>query len=198
MATLAVALLLIHIPGCAKAPNRFEILSFKDQSEQNLYAEHFPDGSFAVNAHKDTTIVFSIAPEQLNRSLAEPPRADLESQAQPEQIVRVHVFWKPRPGTSYADSTQTDADIAYCLITGRNSISYEGAGFVYFTRSKDGKSMTGQIESSILVPAHVIGQPNDLFGPCHVKGHFTAREDRKTVVEVEQRLQRYATSRPAQ
>jgi hypothetical protein len=185
---------LIILAGCSPVETRFEVLSFKDHADPKLYGERFPDGVFAETAHKNTTLVFEIHPEEQS---ADELAAPQDGHAQPAQIVRVEVFWKPRPGTTHAERSQTNANIAYCLITGRDAVSYEGAGFVYCAPSRDGKTMTGRIESSILVPAHVVGEPNDLFGPCHLTGTFCARQDRKKVVAAEQRLRRCtAASKP--
>lgn len=173
------------LAGCAPVVTRFEVLSFKGSDRQELYAETFPAGSFAVTAHQNYAIVFELHPE------VNPIATGSTKSADTSQIVRVEMFWKPRPGTTYAESSQTNANISYCLISGRNAVTYEGAGFVYFTKSYNGTTITGQIESATLVPVHFLGEPADLFGPCHLRGGFTASEDRRKVVTAEQRLGKY-------
>ncbi|MEK6643686.1 MAG: hypothetical protein AABZ08_07230 [Planctomycetota bacterium] len=175
---------------------RFDVLSFKNSTGQELYSEVFPNGGYAITAHRNQVFTFEIAPHSSrgDSDLSNPNDAEYR------QLVRVEVFWKPRPGATYADSSQTNANITYCLITGKDSITYEGAGFVYLKRSMDNKTITGQIESATLVPAHFQGEPADLFGPCHLKGNFVAREDRVAVTAIEQRLSRLrnaATTQPA-
>ncbi len=188
--------LAVVAPGCAKVTTRFDVHSFKNSTGQELYSEVFPNGWYAVTAHRNQVFTFEIAPPSSrdDSDLSRPNDAEYR------QLVRVEVFWKPRPGATYADSSQTNANITYCLITGKDAITYEGAGFVFLTRSMDKKSITGQIESATLVPAHFQGEPADLFGPCHLKGNFAAREDRVAVSTIEQQLIRFrnaATTLPA-
>ena len=178
--------------GCAPRETRFEVLSFKSQIrlggspiQPDHYSERFPNGSFAVNAHRDFTFTFELEPQaRLDEQTTSAPVEDTA------QVIRIEVFWKARPGTTYAESSQTNANLSYCLISGRHAITYEGAGFVYFTRSFDGKTISGKIESGTLVPVHFSGEPNDLFGPCHLRGTFVAREDRRKVAAAQHKLER--------
>ena len=181
-----VGLIQLSAMGCAPKETRFEVVSFKDAARQDRYSEKFPSGSFAVNAHRDYTITFELEPPSRSDELAFSAPTDETS-----QVIRLEVFWKPRPGTTYAESSQTDANLSYCLISGRHAITYEGAGFVYFSRSYDGKTIHGKIESGTLVPVHFVGEPNDLFGPCHLRGSFIAREDRRKVVAAQHKLERH-------
>ncbi|MBI5764954.1 MAG: hypothetical protein HZA51_15665 [Planctomycetes bacterium] len=168
-------------------------MSFKNPTGQERYSESFPDGHYAIAANRNLVFTFQIAPREVLGSSELSKSAD----ARFCQYVRVEIFWKPRPGTTYADSSQTNANITYCLISGKDSITYEGAGFAYMSKSWDGKAVTGQIESSTLVPAHVIGDPTDLFGPCHLKGSFTARENKLAVTTIEQKISRCRTTAAA-
>lgn len=176
---------LFLMAGCESRETRFEIVSFKNAAQQDRFTEHFPTGSFNIDAQRDFTITFELEPSRGN---GDP--LTVVANDEPCQIVRIEIFWKPRPGTTYAESSQTDANLTYCLISGKQAITYEGAGFVYFSRSSDGKTMTGQIESGTLVPVHFVGEPIDLFGPCHLQGPFVAREDRRRVALAQQKLER--------
>ena len=106
------------------------------------------------------------------------------------QLIHLNVFWRPKPGTTDVESSQTNATIRYCLIVGRDVIAYQGAGFVYFERSRDGATIEGRIESSDLGPAVRVNQPEDLFGLCRVRGTFRAHRDRKHVVSILKQLRR--------
>jgi len=107
------------------------------------------------------------------------------------QIIKIDVFWRPLPGTTYAESTQTNAAIRYVLRTGKEAISYEGAGFVYFELSRDGKSLEGKIESSTLRPMRQSAEDLDIFGPCRLTGTFTATIDRRGVATTIQKIHRW-------
>lgn len=195
--------------GCRQIETRFDVLSFKNPTSPELFTERFGTGACSQDARKNWDLVFEIPSSEVEllRPAGGPQAAassmPVESQGQMRaekirmsQYVHIHVFWRPVPGTTYAESTQTNASIIYCLMTGTDAISYEGAGFVYFTESMDGKTLSGQIESSALVPARTAGQPADLFGPSQLKGCFVASKDRKRVVSVLQNLRR--TLGPAQ
>lgn len=158
----------------------------------DVYREQFDAGYYCVNADHNWTFVFEIEPVEV-QSTQEVEGAAVSSQpSEPStsdeelwmsQVVQVEVFWKAQPGTSFAESSQTNANIVYCLTTGAGSITYEGAGFVWFAPSMDKKSMRGRIESATLYPARTVKEAPDLFGPCRLTGDFIAVEDRKRVVE---------------
>lgn len=177
--------------GCRPPVTRFEVVSFRSTT-QEVYREQFDAGYYCVNADHNWTFVFEIEPVRVPAT----PEVDGESAAtQPSdasapdeelwmsQVLQVEVFWKAQPGISFAESSQTNANIVYCLTTGTGTITYEGAGFVWFAPSTDKKSMRGEIESATLYPARTVKEPSDLFGPCRLTGKFTAVEDRKRVVE---------------
>lgn len=185
--------LAVVLTSCTPVQTRFDVLSFKNPTGQELYSESFPDGHYAIAANRNHVFTFQIAPREVLGS----PDLSKPADANFCQYVRVELFWKPRPGTTYAESSQTNANITYCLISGKDSITYEGAGFAYMSKSWDGKGVTGQIESATLVPTHVMGEPTDLFGPCHLKGSFAARENKLAVTTIEKKISRCrATSTP--
>lgn len=177
--------------GCQPPVTRFEVVSFRSSTPE-VYREQFDAGYYCVNADHNWTFVFEIEPVQVHStpeleggSAASQPgeTGTSEESLWMSQIVQVDVFWKALPGTSFAESSQTNANLIYCLTTDTGSITYEGAGFVWFAPSMDKKSMRGQIESATLYPARTVREPSDLFGPCRLTGKFTAVEDRKRVVE---------------
>lgn len=201
LATLTLVLHGLCFAGCSPTETRLEIQSFKNPEAAERFAERFDRCSFAVNAQNNWDIVFEIQPTLIRMpvpSTGSPtstsrPASDRDTSADEvpmSQMIHVHVFWRPVPGTTYAESTQTNATIVYCVSTGRNSIAYKGAGFVYFTPSRDGLTIEGQIESSDLVPTDYVNEPVDLFGPCRIEGSFIARQQRGHVVAILQRLRK--------
>lgn len=195
--------------ACQKPETRFEVESFKDRQFSQRFSESFEDGYYCVSPNKNYTFVFEVLPTYIDAP-AKPETADSVSDEpagdEPEisdtgsnvssesirmsQAIEISVFWKPRPGTTFAESTQTNANIVYCLITGRDCITYEGAGFVSFTESRDGQSVSGLVESAALYPARTVNAPNDLFGPCRFSGTFVAKKDPAAVVARQLRLRK--------
>lgn len=161
--------------ACAPRDTRFRVVAFKNTGTEEQYEQAFADGTFGI----DNQNRFSVAFE----------RDDSETgDATSNQLLLLRVFWRPLPGITYAEETQTNAHIIYCLHRGPDVITYEGAGFVYFTLSRDGLTMRGRIESSSLVPARVSGQPEDYFGPCHLTGRFTAESDQRRTADAHRSL----------
>jgi hypothetical protein len=197
-------LALVCASGCRSAETRLEIVSLKNPAAPERLSEHFDRVSFAVNAQNNWDIVLEIPPTPLRvqpagptaaTAPADPATSPSPAPAEPaevlmSQFICINVFWRPIPGRSFVESTQTNATIVYCLVTDRDVIAYQGAGFVSFTPSRDGQTIQGEIESSDLVPAHYVNRPVDVFGPCRIQGTFTAKRDRRHVVAVRQRLRK--------
>lgn len=190
IATTAAAL------ACNSKPDHIEVLSFRNAEKPETFVENFPPGYFRMNSEKAYEIVLELEPRLLEVPPHEDDTSDATSQPAPpdlvwtSQLLHIRILWKPIPGKTYAESTQTNAAIVYCLVNGDNTISYEGAGFVFFKLSRDGDEMEGRIESSSLRPTRFGREPVDLFGPCRISGTFKAAEGSRKVANVRQRLRR--------
>lgn len=190
------------VSGCQKPVTQFVVESFKDRRAAQQFSEVFEDGYYCVAPNKNHLFVFEVPPTYVDRpaelsddgeegeTLAAKPEETASDPIRMSQLLQVEVFWRPRPGTTYAESTQTNANMVYCLISGRDCITYEGAGFVSFNESRDGLTLTGMIESAALYPARMVNAPVDLFGPCRLSGTFVARKDRAAVVQRQLMLQK--------
>ncbi|MCK6484354.1 MAG: hypothetical protein HUU22_00160 [Phycisphaerae bacterium] len=172
-----LVLLVLAVTGCAPKENRIVVDALEDSARPRQFHERFDDAFFSFDGRDRWTIVL-----HSRRPAAADPAHDVE------QILILKLFWRPIPGTTFADSTQTDALITYGLITAGACIAYEGAGFVYFSRSRDGTRLVGSIESSNLAPDRKLGEPADIFGRCRVTGRFVARRDFSKVAELVSRL----------
>lgn len=197
--TIVFAAILVCASGCQARKSSVEVYSLRSPNQPEVFTEAFSDGHFRLSSERTYEIVFKLDPQ-----LLEVPHLETESHADGEenatapppdlvwtsQILRIQILWQPHPGKSFAESTQTNASITYCLVNGENAISYEGAGFVFFKLSRDGRTMKGRIESASLRPTRYRGSPFDLFGPCRLKGEFTASQGSREVAAVRQRLRR--------
>jgi len=193
--TNAIMVALLSL-ACEKEGSRLEILSLRNPIAPETLSEVFPTGRFRLNSGRAYEIVFELEPRLLEVS-GEPREGD-DPATQPaasdlvwtSQLVHIQLLWQAHPGKSYVESSQTNAAIIYCLINGENAISYEGAGFVYFELSRDGRSMEGTIESASLRPTRFGHAPVDLFGACRLQGEFTATSGAREVASIRQRLRR--------
>lgn len=201
-------LLLAVVAGCQSVESRVEIVSFKNPRQTARFSERFDRVSYAGNAHRNWDFVFEILPTTISvvradstpSSTTAPASLDEPAEVLMSQLLHIQVFWQPLPGRTAIESTQTNATILYCLFTGKDVIAYEGAGFIFFEKTFDGKSIKGRIESSDLVPTQFINAPADIFGPCRLEGTFVAQEDRGHVVSVlrELRSRLQPASQPSQ
>lgn len=174
-------------------------------------AAEFEPGVFAQDAQGAWDIVLQAAPAPIPETAnaanadgaedssrepamhaveARPPRGGTLRQA-----LHLRVFWRAQPGRTFAERTQTNANLRYAVLVGDRVLAYEGAGFVYFEASADGGSIKGTVESSSLSPAGRVGEIEDVIGPCRIEGSFTARRDKARTVEALQRLRRQAVRR---
>lgn len=169
----SLAFLVCVVAGCAPRENRIIVDSLDESAHPRQLSERFDDACFSFDGRDRWTIVL-----HSRRPAAADPAHDVE------QILILKLFWRPIPGTTFADSTQTDALITYGLITAGACIAYEGAGFVYFSQSRDGSRLQGSIESSNLAPARRQGEPADIFGRCGVTGRFVAHRNSSRVAEL--------------
>ncbi len=196
---IVFAAILVCAGGCQSRNSSVEVYSLRSPNQPEVFTEAFSDGHFRLSSERTYEIVFKLDPQLLEVPHPETePHAEGDDSPDPppldlvwtSQILRIQILWQPHPGKSYAESTQTNASITYCLVNGENAISYEGAGFVFFKLSRDGRTMKGRIESASLRPTRYRGSPFDLFGPCRLKGEFTATHGSREVASVRQRLRR--------
>ena len=112
----------------------------------------------------------------------------IEEQVYIAQMLHIEMLWQPKPGKTFAERTQTDAGITYCLQRGSDRARYEGAGFVYFTLDDDGRTITGQIESATLYPAGATDDSVAVLGSCRIRGPFVASLSANGVMSVKRRI----------
>lgn len=206
----AVVFMVAGAAGCAKRTTRLTITSFSAPGDQTSFVEQFPDGVFARNAHGNYQIALELPPRRMpippdpaptpatsdtpvaaattnitaNQAVGGAPVAE---EVYIAQLVYIDLLWQPLPGTTFAESSQTNAGITYTLLRGQDMVRYEGAGFVYLEVSDDGV-MTGEIESATLYPVSGADEGNDVLGRCRLTGEFLARRSKRRVTDVQRRL----------
>lgn len=205
--------------GCSETRTCFHVLAFRPEFGEERFTEPFEPGAYTTNAHGNLVIVFELPPVEIPappseppvdfeatdageddaavvQSAADDPNVEGDAPAKPaaarwmSQMIYVELFWRPKPGTTYVEQSQTNASIQYCIVSGDDVISYEGAGFVTVDEKRWSDEMVGRIESSTLVPARFANEPIDLFGPCQLTGEFTATPDARRVADIKQRRRR--------
>ncbi|MCB9853055.1 MAG: hypothetical protein H6819_08165 [Phycisphaerales bacterium] len=214
----ALAVVLAATSACQQRSTCFRVTAFVDNSAGEVFVENFPDGAFSKNAIGNYQLAFELPPKRMPihppaaadsastanlnatteaaESNAAPPivanQPAFDSTVPDEvyiaQFVLIDLLWHPEPGTTYVESTQTNAGLTYCLVRGRDTVRYDGAGFVYFRLDRDGRTMTGRIESATLYPSKATSESVDILGPCRVTADFVARQNARGVNEVQRKL----------
>jgi len=171
--SLACALL----GGCgdpsSDAPGRVEVEPRIETAPGDRLSEQFDEVCFSTDERGRWDVVLFRAREHPD-----------DAWKSMEQCVHLRMFWRPIPGVTHAESSQTDAIIVYMLADAPTAISYEGAGFVFLKLDRSGQTARGTIESSFLAPTRRTGDAADVLGRCRLKGEFTARRDAARVTEI--------------
>jgi hypothetical protein len=191
MGTLLVGAILGS--GCAVKTTNLQIESFK-QTPPQVYSEHFENGVFAIDPQNNWDLIFEVpstwVPTTQIAAASQPETVASDQGEWSSQVLHIKVFWTPRPGRTYAESTQTNAAIRYYLFLGKDVMCYDGAGFVYFRPPAKGKPFVGRLESASLNPVPTVSGAHDLFGPCRLTGDFVAAQDLRRVKSILQSARR--------
>ncbi len=170
-------LLVANLSGCADSVTQLRIESHKPPAPPTFLAQKFPEAWFSWDPRGNIDLVFE----------SEQP-SEVDSEGQMLQVFWARMFWKPVPGTTFVERTQTNANLGYAILDMDRAVSYEGAGFVYISLDQSQKRMTGSIESGTLARMRSGEATVDVLGQCLVSGEFTARRDDARVVELLTRL----------
>jgi hypothetical protein len=175
----AAVLLILAAAGCRPPVTKLRVESHRPGEPPRELVETFDTCAFYWNNRGDLDLV-----------LRRRQPSAVEADAEMVQVFWAHVLWKPVPGTTYAERTQTNATFVYALLDADRAISYEGAGFLYLTLDRSERTLTGAVESGTLAPVRRSGDAVDLLGQCLISGEFEARRDARTVVATLEELRR--------
>lgn len=167
--------------GCARTHRTLDVTSYRDPYFPETLSIEFTERGFARTADGDTHIV---ARE------SSPGGAGVV-----EQLLHMHVFWKPRPGRTFADSSSVDATIRYVIATDQGRSVYAGTGFVYKKFSRDEQRLEANVEASELRLVRTAGDPPTSMGPIALRGKLTLERARALVTDVRREVDYYATER---
>ncbi len=152
------------LPACGGEGGRISIVSFADP--------YFPETSNIEMGracyHADPSGDIHLACQTTGKA---------ESNDQSAAFLRVHIYWRPKPGKTHDDPTSADATIRYLVLTPQ--IQRSGL-------------LTAKIESARLRPATTEGQAPDSLGEAKLSGVLTARPDRSGTIELAGEMNRAA------
>ena len=104
------------------------------------------------------------------------------------RLLHVHVFWQPRPGHTFANSTGTNATLRYVVATPDGAALYTGTGFVYARQLRDG-TLKAKIESARLRLESQVGTAPESLGETSLSGTLMAPEDAHATLDVVRQLE---------
>jgi len=182
-----LALAALALPGGCQTP-RTTRLDLTTLDEQGRAAGHFTEFSRAWFQQADNGIVELVL------------RCDSPSRVDPTQTITQVAyfkgFWHPRPGVTYADSTQVNARAQYAVLTPPTGVRYDGGAFVSYRIDKATGRLVGWIESGNLKLRYRMGDAVEPFRVATIRGTFVAECNPAQVVNTRQMLQtHFAASR---
>ena len=186
LTALALAAVALN-QGCSGNQTRFEITNYLGVGQTEYYHEFFDDCFYATGEAGNVDLV-------LRRCVA--PGQDCNVEGHLTQIVHVRTVFRAVPGRTHADSTMINGLVSYAIITDHGAVCFEGGGFLFCEENQHEKTLHGQLELSKLHPTRRVGQIGDIFDRAELKGTFTARPDRKKVVEILNEMDRLFGLRP--
>ncbi len=181
-----IPVVLVLSAGC-QTP-RTTRLDLTTLDEQGRESRHFTEFSRAWFQQADNGIVELVL------------RSDSPSRVDPTQtitqIAYFKGFWHPRPGVTYADSTQVNARAQYAVLTPPTGVRYDGGAFVSYRMDKSTGRLVGWIESGNIKLRYRMGDAAEPFRVATIRGTFVAESNPAQVVNTRQMLQtHFATSR---
>jgi hypothetical protein len=177
-ATLLPALLL----GCARPAGTLDLTSYKDPYFPETYHVEFDECAYYAGPSGDYHIV--------GRARHIPEE---NSGGEITQLMHVHLFWHPRPGKTFANSSTVDATIRYAILTGQGAAVYAGTGFVYASKRRLSDKLAVEIENARLRLEVVEGDAPDLLGAARVVGELVAKEDATMAADLRRELELLAS-----
>lgn len=148
------------LAGCAQGSVRF--VSYKDPFFPEPYNVTFSDCAYWTDASGDIQAVGRATQETDGGTVT--------------QYLDVRLFWRPKPGKTFTNSTSTDATLRYTVVSAQSTATYVGTGFA-FPKQKLGGVMELSIESGRLRLAAHTGEGPDLLGDTRVAGTLRAHPD---------------------
>jgi hypothetical protein len=170
--------------GCNRPTASLEITSYKDPYFPETYVVKLADCAYYVGPSGDYHLV--------GRAVHTPEDG---GGGTIEQLLHVHLFWKPWPGKTFDNPTSVDATIRYAIVTESGRAIYSGTGFVYPKRRRLSDDVVARIEAGRLRLESQTGEPPELLGAARLTGVLVAKDNASLAVDLRRRLDLYGGPR---
>lgn len=161
---LLAGLAVVVLSGCNGPTSELRLVSYQDPYFPETVQVRLVDCKYRFDAGRDLLVV----------GRSELPDEDSEEAARAEYL-HVRMFWKPVPGRSFAESSQTDALIRYVVVTEGGTAVYAGTGFAFPKKRLGGMDIA--LESGRLQLESTDGDTPDVLGETRLTGTLRARHD---------------------
>lgn len=164
-----LAMLVLSPAACQPKVTRLRITDLAQPDQPQQLFEQFDQSVFGRDEDGNVRIVLrSVVPSRID------PRQTVE------QLVLIKSRYRPVPGQSPVEATMINASIHYVIATGPSTAAYEGAGFLSYSISRDGKTLIGRIESGQIGISSESGRRALPFGRSQISGELIATNDPRT------------------
>jgi len=161
--------------GCASEPMRVHLTTY---DETGAAQEHYADFTRAYyTTGPNGLMAWALSTEQ--------PSPDDPTQIV-TQIVHIREIWKTRPGKTFANASQINAQVRYAILTPPTGVRYDGSAFITYKSKRFSDVQICEIEAGRLTPSKRMGDVTVPFGPARFNGTFEATENQATVAEAAQ------------
>jgi hypothetical protein len=182
---LTSVLCLALAAGCAPRATRLQLQEVDAAGQTRDFFQDFEECYYALTPAGNLNVVM---------------RSQIPSTVDPsqiiEQVVHLHCFWRPVPGTTYAEESMINGYACYMIKTGRAAVSYEGGMFATFKINPRTRRITGKLESSELKPLRRQAGAKEPFGAAFAKGTFVGIEHPRRVTGTLREMERLLGPRP--
>jgi hypothetical protein len=175
--TLVALVVALPMGGCVRHIAALQLTSYREPHAPRTYELNLDDCAYYVGSGGDYHIV--------GRAIDTPENG---VGATIEQLLHVHLFWKPWPGKTFANSSMMDATIRYAIVTETGTAVYTGTGFVYPRKQGPRNGIVADIEAANLRLNHVTGNAPELLGSTRLSGTLVAQDDASLAVDIRRRL----------
>lgn len=171
------AVLLAGLAGCSPESTRLHLTTYDEAGRERHHYADFNRVAFLTNP--SGLLELGMRAEQPSK---------LDPTQTITQLIHIREVWRPRPGHTPIDSTQINVEVRYAILTPPTGVRYDGAGFLFAKIAKDGRTVSGQIESARLAPSYRMGDAALPFGPARFSGPFRAVNNPGEVIEIARQL----------
>jgi hypothetical protein len=163
------------LAGCGPGASRIQIQSYYYGTPPNTLRVGFDECVYRQDPSRDYHIV---ARSKMS--------AAAEDAAPVEELLEVHVYWRPKPSKTHDDPTSTNATLRYVVRAGKDIAVYAGTGFVYAEKPRFSANLNAAIERADWRLESRSGDMPEALGPARVTGTLIATEDLPRTVELQQ------------